>query len=128
MDFTHGGPPLTEVVPDLPPGSDLVAAILSALDKAPQGVVVVDVQEKILAANESAHTMFGYTPGQLLGQSLSALLPTSAGPHGDLLNSLWRRSEGRLTVARSPVVGVRRDGSAVPLEVGAGLLADGHTY
>jgi PAS domain S-box-containing protein len=128
MDFTHAGTPSTGVVPDLPPGSDLVAALMSALDKAPQGVVVVDVQEKILAANDSAHTMFGYTPGQFLGQSLSTLLPTSAGLHGDLLNSLWRRSEGRLTVARSPVVGVRGDGSAVPLEVGAGLLADGHTY
>jgi PAS domain S-box-containing protein len=105
-----------------------VTVILAALDKAPQGVVVVDVQEKILAANESAYTMFGYTPGQLTGQSLSSLLPTSAGPQGDLLNSLWRRSEGRLTVARSPVIGVRKDGGAVPLEVGAGLLADGHTY
>ena len=128
MDSIHTATPSAGVVPDLPLGSDLVPAILAALDKAPQGVVVVDVQEKILVANESAHTMFGYTPGQLAGQPLSSLLPTSAGPHGDLLNTLWRRSEGRLTVSRSPVIGVRKDGGAVPLEVGAGLLAEGHTY
>jgi PAS domain S-box-containing protein len=128
MDFIHSATPSTGVVPDLPPGSDLVTAILAAFAKAPQGVVVVDVQEKILVANESAHTMFGYTPGQLAGQPLSSLLPTSAGPQGDLLNTLWRRSEGRLTVSRSPVIGVRKDGGAVPLEVGAGLLAEGHTF
>jgi PAS domain S-box-containing protein len=128
MDFGQNATPLAGVVPALPTGSDLVTAILAALDRAPQGVVVVDVQEKILVANESAHTMFGYTPGQLAGQFLSALLPSSAGPQGDLLNSLWRRSEEHLTVARSPVVGVRKDGSPVPLEVGAGLIADGHTY
>jgi formate hydrogenlyase transcriptional activator len=128
MDIIDNATRAAGVVPDLPPGSDLVTAILAALDKAPQGVVVVDVQEKILAANESAHTMFGYTPGQLAGQPLSSLLPTSAGPQGDLLNTLWRSSEGRLTVSRSPVIGVRKDGGAVPLEVGAGLLVDGHTY
>jgi PAS domain S-box-containing protein len=128
MDIIDNVSSSTGVVSGLPPGSDLVTAILAAFDKAPQGVVVVDVQEKILAANESAHTMFGYMPGQLAGLPLSSLLPTSAGPHGDLLNTLWRRSEGRLTVSRSPVIGVRKDGGAVPLEDGAGLLVDGHTY
>src|SRR5687767_5614252 len=128
MDFIHNGDPSAGTVPEPSPASDLVAAVLSALEKAPQGVVVVDIQERILVANDSAHAMFGYESGQLVGQTLDCLLPTSAGPQGDLLSTLWRRAEGRLTVSRSPVIGVRRDGTAVPLEVGAGLLAEGHTY
>ncbi len=128
MDFIHSEASVTGTVPVSLPGSDLVAAVLAALEKAPQGVVVVDVQEKILAANDSAHSMFGYEAGQLVGRTLDALLPTSAGPQGDLLSTLWRRAEGRLTVSRSPVIGVRQDGAAVPLEVGAGLLADGNTF
>ena len=128
MDFIRSEASVTGTVPVSPPGSDLVAAVLAALEKAPQGVVVVDVQEKILAANDSAHSMFGYEAGQLVGRTLDALLPTSAGPQGDLLSTLWRRAEGRLTVSRSPVIGVRQDGAAVPLEVGAGLLADGNIF
>jgi PAS domain S-box-containing protein len=128
MDFTANGIPSAGALHVPSPASDLVAAVRSALEQAPQGMVVVDVQEKILAANDSAHAMFGYESGQLIGQTLDRLLPTSAGPQGDLLSTLWRRAEGRLTVSRSPVIGVRRDGAAVPLEVGAGLLADGHTY
>ena len=118
----------TGAVPVSSAGGDLVSAIHAALENAPQGVVVVDVQEKILAANDSAYSMFGYEPGQLVGKTLDVLLPTSAGPQGDLLSTLWRRSEGRVTVSRSPVIGVRQDGSAVPIEVGAGLLGEGHTY
>jgi len=105
-----------------------VEAVRAALENAPQGVVVVDVREQILAANDSAHTMFGYEPGQLVGRTLDLLLPTSAGPQGDLLSTLWRRTDGRATVSQSPVTAVRKDGTPVPIEVGAGLLADGHTY
>ena len=128
MDVKYSGAVSTGAASALPAGGDLVSAIHAALENAPQGVVVVDVQEKILAANESAYRMFGYEPGQLVGKTLDILLPTSAGPQGDLLSTLWRRSEGRMTVSRSPVIGVRQDGSAVPIEVGAGLLGEGHTY
>ena len=33
-----------------------------------------------------------------------------------------------MAVSQGPVVAVRKDGTPVPIEVGAGLLADGHTY
>jgi PAS domain S-box-containing protein len=127
MDFSVGSVPAS-LVPTGAGTSGLVAAIRAALENAPQGVVVVDVQEKILAANDSAHTMFGYEPGQLVGQTLDVLLPASAGPEGDLLGTLWRRTEGRATTLQIPVTAVRKDGTAVPIEVGAGLVAEGHTY
>jgi PAS domain S-box-containing protein len=128
MDLLSAGNLPAGVVSTIPGTSDLVAAVSAALATAPQGVVVVDVREKILAANDSAHSMFGYEPGQLVGQTLDVLLPTSAGPQGDLLSTLWRRAEGRVAASQGPVVAVRKDGTSVPIEVGAGLLAEGHTY
>jgi PAS domain S-box-containing protein len=128
MDLlSPGSLPAGDVSTALAP-SDLVAAVRTALQNAPQGVVVVDVQGTILAANDSAHRMFGYDPGQLVGQTLHALLPTSAGPQGDLLGTLWRRTDGRVNESQGPVTAVRKDGTTVPIEVGAGLLAEGHTY
>jgi PAS domain S-box-containing protein len=128
MDLIADGNRSEVVDPALPATSGLIAAMLRAFDKAPQGVVVVDIQEKILAANDSAHMMFGYERGQLTGMTLDRLLPTAAGDHGDLLNTLWRRTEGRQSMSQSPAIGIRSDGTEVPLEVGAGLLAEGHTY
>ena len=128
MDLLSPGRRPASVVSPASEPSDLVTAVCAALENAPQGVVVVDVQEKILAANDSAHSMFGYEPGQLVGQTLRVLLPTSAGPQGDLLSTLWRRIDGRVSGSQGPVTASRKDGTSLPIEVGAGLLAQGHTY
>jgi len=42
----------------------------------PEGVIVVDEKQRIVAANFSAEKMFGYEKGELTNQSLSILIPS----------------------------------------------------
>jgi PAS domain S-box-containing protein len=46
------------------------------LDVADEAIVSVDHEERILLFNQSAERIFGYTPMELVGQSLDILLPS----------------------------------------------------
>lgn len=57
---------------------DSEQALLSCLQQAPDGVVVIDAQARILAFNQTAEALWGLTQAQVLGRSLGELVPEEA--------------------------------------------------
>ena len=47
----------------------------SILEQTPDGVVVADLENKIIQWNDGARRIFGYSPGEILGQNVKILVP-----------------------------------------------------
>jgi PAS domain S-box-containing protein len=83
----------------------------NVLDTAVDAILGVDDRATIESINRAAEELFGYTEKELIGKSLRVLLP-------DRGASLWRLV-GVDSAARR-VMGARKDGSTLPLEVSIG--------
>jgi PAS domain S-box-containing protein len=98
------------------------------LEAAPDAVVIVDSAGKIVRVNHQAERLFGYTPKELVGQSIDILTP-------ERLREARRAQRGehmantapRVLASNFEIRAVRKDGTEFPVEVSQGLLetADG---
>lgn len=89
------------------------------VESAPSAMIMVNHEGRIILANKQTEQLFGYTRGELLGQSIDILVPR---------RYRERHSEHRGAFSRQPAVrpmgagrdfyGVRKDGSEVPVEIG----------
>src|SRR5262245_32901432 len=66
--------------------ADLGRVFRLAVEHVPHGVIVLDKPGEVVAANRLAETIFGYEPGQLVGQRIDRLLPAS---WRDVYLDLW---------------------------------------
>jgi len=98
------------------------------INNSPVAIVTLDQNQAILSCNPAFETMFGYTPGEVMGRNLDQLLTGVPGDNG---------SDGRTPVARyservmlgesvkSIVQRRRKDGSLVDVEIfGVPLVVD----
>ena len=90
----------------------LHAIIKTALD----GIITVDSSGMMEYVSPSAHRIFGYPNGELLGRNISLLLP---GPDG---NSQFQsipngHKNGEKNIIGKEVIGVRKDGIKFPLRI-----------
>ncbi|TFG59521.1 MAG: PAS domain S-box protein, partial [Deltaproteobacteria bacterium] len=88
------------------------------LDGAVDAIITMDTGGKIESANPSVETILGYTPEELLGRSVTLLMPE---PHRDLHESYVTRY---LETGQAAVIGIgreveaaRKDGSLVPIDL-----------
>lgn len=87
-------------------------------DAAPDGILLVDSQGVVRQANLQAARLFGYEPGELIGQAVELLVPAT-------LRVAHRRH--RETYVENPhtrpmgigmeLAGVRKDGARIPVEI-----------
>ena len=71
-------------------------ALRSAVDAAPDGIVIVDEAGLIVFANPMAERLFGYARDELVGSSVDRLLPTAAQPtHACLPGRVHRPAASR---------------------------------
>jgi PAS domain S-box-containing protein len=87
-------------------------------DAAPDGILLVDSQGVVRQANLQAARLFGYEPGELIGQAVELLVPAT-------LRVAHRRH--RETYVENPhtrpmgigmeLAGVRKDGAPIPVEI-----------
>jgi two-component system cell cycle sensor histidine kinase/response regulator CckA len=100
------------------------AAYLQALtENNPLGIVVLDVQHRVLMCNPAFETLFGYEQSEILGADLDSLLA----PHGLMKEAaaLTRRSNAG-HVVREKAKRLRSDGSLVDVQIlGVPISADG---
>ena len=88
------------------------------LQAVPDPVVVADADGTIELINAQAVTLFGYQPGELIGQPVERLIPVA-------LHQSHRRHRMAYVATGEPspmstgpnIVAVRKDGSTVPVEV-----------
>lgn len=99
---------------------ELSVTATEAMAVAADGVISTDSQGTILFCNSATARMFGYSEGELLGQSLNILLPERFKKgHGALLSE-YARGDGeprRMMATRREVYGRRSDGKEFPMEV-----------
>ncbi|MFZ5481153.1 MAG: PAS domain S-box protein [Myxococcota bacterium] len=90
-----------------------------ALEAAPSGMVMVDSAGRIVLVNREAERLFGYPRADLIGRPVEVLVP----PHLRAAHVAHREGYQRAPSARAmggsrDLWGVRRDGTAFPVEVG----------
>jgi PAS domain S-box-containing protein len=87
-------------------------------DFAPDTVVVVDHDGLIVRVNAQVENMFGYRPGELVGDSIEALLPEKfRDAHVERRRSYLTEPHTRPMGAELELFGRRKDGSEFPVDI-----------
>jgi PAS domain S-box-containing protein len=82
------------------------------------GLLVADRASRIVLANPALERMFGYGPGEMLGQPLEILLPESVKwQHGEQFSSYMDAPVARPMGTGRDLNGRRKDGSVFPVEI-----------
>jgi len=100
----------------------LVKAIL---DSSTEGIFTVNHNGIIKSFNGAAQSMFGYSEQEVIGQSISLLMPDAvAVKHDDLIKRFFRKGHSSVIGKMNEFEGKRRDGSTFPLELSVGLTGN----
>jgi PAS domain S-box-containing protein len=95
-------------------------------EMAPDAMVVVDQAGDIVLANPQAHGLFGYPPGELVGQRVESLLPESVrAAHATHRSRYMAQPRVRPMGAGYELTGVRRNGEVFPVEIALGPAGNG---
>lgn len=94
-----------------------------ALESAPMAMIMIDDRGIIDLANTEAGRLFGYPPGEMIGQSVDVLVPDSSrGAHPGLRTDYFKSPNARRMGLGRELYGRRKDGSQVPVEIGLSPL------
>lgn len=96
-------------------GKDLFDILSDAI---PEGIVVVNVDQKIVSLNSFAREMFGYESDELIGKSIEVLIPHPFQKSHQLYVSNYLASSMKRRMAEDRnLSGLRKNGEKFPVEV-----------
>jgi two-component system sensor kinase FixL len=107
------------------------ALLQSILDTVPDALVVIDTTGTVQSFSPAAQRMFGYTPIEMVGQSVNRLMPQrEASAHDGYMTHYLATGERHIIGVGRVVLGQRKDGTQFPLElqVGEVLVAGTHLF
>jgi PAS domain S-box-containing protein len=88
------------------------------LDAMPDALLILNLRGEIEVANGSTQRMFGFAPGELIGQCVEILLPDSfMGVYDDLVKSVQDSPSRRHNGTDVQLPGRRKDGSEFPVDI-----------
>lgn len=89
------------------------------LEAIPCALLMVDNQGRILLVNKQLETMFAYHRMEMLGQKFEMLMPSHfRGMHAPLFSAYLAHPQTRAMGAGRDLMGVRKDGVEISIEVG----------
>lgn len=94
------------------------------IEAAPDGMLVLGADGRILMTNPQMDTLFGYAPGELIGASIERLVPQAARERHVKLRDGFIASGGTRQMGGDldDLSGVRKDGSLFSVEIGLSHL------
>jgi len=82
------------------------------------GIITTNEQGIVESFNRAAEAMFGYTADEVIGKNVSMLTPASHRPrHDGYIKDYLKGRESRIMGAGREVEGIRKDGSAFPVDI-----------
>src|SRR5947209_5732226 len=98
--------------------SSLESRFRRLLEAAPDAILEVNPEGKIMLLNEAAEQMFGYSRGELLGANVESLVPAAMrGGHSQHRGSYAGHPKTRPMGTGLELQGQRKDGSLFPVEI-----------
>jgi len=95
----------------------------TALESAPNGMILVDATGGIVLTNAKIDALFGYAPGELVGRPIEALVPERHRPgHLRQREAYLAQPSARAMGEGRDLPGLRKDGSEFPVEIGLNPL------
>lgn len=107
------------------------ARLLSVLDTAVDGIVVIDEQARIMAFNKACERLFGYPAADVVGQNIKVMMPPEySDEHDSYMHNYMSTGVRRIIGIGREVRGRHRDGTVFPLElsVGEAMTPDGRQF
>lgn len=93
------------------------------LNTAADAILTIDQRGIIQSVNPAAERMFGYAAAEMIGQSMTLLMPSPyRDEHGGYLAGYLRTGENHLIGIGREVEGRRKDGSAFPVELAVSAI------
>jgi diguanylate cyclase (GGDEF)-like protein/PAS domain S-box-containing protein len=93
------------------------------LASAPDAVIVIGHDGRIVEASDQAEVLYGYSTDELVGQSVTLLMPDRVREAQTAVLNDWIARIGNPTLGPDPTVfGRRKDGSEIPLELAFSTL------
>lgn len=90
------------------------------------GIILISRKGIILHVNETARQQFGYSEKELKGRHMEMLLPEDIrGHHRELQESYYKKPANREMAKGRKLSGLKKDGSAFPLQVELSYFHDG---
>jgi two-component system sensor histidine kinase/response regulator len=115
-EFDHPGIPSPQIMIHSEMTLDRLALLVEA---SPQAVVVMDPAGMIALANLASMRMFGFDRQELIGQPIETLVPPHLRVrHTDQRNRFLKDPHSRLLGGGRELLGVRKDATEFPLEIG----------
>jgi PAS domain S-box-containing protein len=94
------------------------ATARAVLESASEGILLIDTNGRIILVNRAAERMFGYEPGELLGQTLEVLLPDCIrATHHEHRARYFAAPRVRPMGSGLDLAGRRKDGVEFPVEI-----------
>ena len=93
------------------------------IESAPDAMLVVDGDGTIVLCNKQADEVFGYPPGELIWKNVDNLVPVTVRAQHPAMRQQFMEEGGiRMMGAKKDLLGMRKDGSHFPIEVGLSKL------
>jgi PAS domain S-box-containing protein len=95
-----------------------------AVESSPCGMVLVDVEGRIVLVNAEAERLFGYPRAELVGQSIEILVPERYRAGHPAARGLFNTQPERRSMGSGrELFGLHKEGHEVPVEIGLNPLA-----
>jgi PAS domain S-box-containing protein len=92
--------------------------VLTILETAPDSIITITDEGIIESFNPTSENIFGYKADEVIGQNVTVLMPEPhKSEHNDYLKRYLKTGEKRVVDQIREVTGLRKDGSAFPIEL-----------
>jgi two-component system sensor kinase FixL len=105
--------------------------LLSVLDTAADGIIIIDEHGVIHTYNKACERLFGYSAPEMIGRNVNAIMPPDvARAHDGYIGNYFTTGQRKIIGIGREVMGQHRDGTIIPvhLSVGEAVTSAGRQF